>query len=218
MRSVAAFFLLFSIAHAAPAARDLGQGLAYYRLRDLPADLPTAEAARKQPCVLDLRYLHGDSAAATALQAWLKFHATLRAPVFLLANAATSPALLASLSPRDPRSSVVVIGATAPDFHPDIAVAISADDERRAYDALDRNVPLASLLTDHPDKPRHDEARLAKEHSAEPLPPLPDDAADDLLISPSEKPPALKPPAPLIDTVLQRAVHLHRALVALKKL
>ena len=218
MRSVAAFFLLFSIAHAAPLPRDLGQGLAYYRLHELPGDLPTAESARKQSCVLDLRYLHGEAAAATALQAWLKFHATPRVPVFVLANADTGADLLASLWPRGPRSSVVVIGAPAKDFHPDIAVAISADEERRAYDAFDQNVPLASLLTDNPNKPRNDEARLAKDHSAQPLPPLPDEAADDLFAPASENSPAAKAPAPLIDAALQRAVHLHRALLALRKL
>ena len=219
MRSVAVLFLLLSAAHAAaPLDRDLGQGLTYFRLHELPGDLPTSESARKQPCVLDLRYLQGDASVATALQAWLKFHATARTPVLLLANAETSTALIASLSPRDPRSSVIVIGAVAKDFHPDIAVAVSADDERRAYDALDQNVPLASLLTDNPNKPRNDEARLAKEHSPEPLPPISDELIDDTFAPTSEKPPAPKPPAPLIDAVLQRAVHLHRALVALKKL
>ena len=48
---------LFSVAAvAAPLTRDLGRNLAFYRIHSLPADLPPNDG-RKQPCVLDLRYV-----------------------------------------------------------------------------------------------------------------------------------------------------------------
>lgn len=183
---------------------DLGQGLAYHRVHQLPADLPTAESARKQPCVLDLRYVRGDATDATALSAWLRFHATSRTPVFILANPSTSAELFAPFTVRG--SSIVVIGPAAPDFTPDIALKISPDAERLAYDALEHGAAITSLLNDTPDKPRNDEAKLAKERTADAAPSGEDSVGD--------KP---APPAP-IDAALQRAVHLHRALVALQKI
>ena len=57
---------------AAPVTRDLGQGLLYQRVHQLPGDLPTDENERRHPCVLDLRYVGSDADSATALAAWLK--------------------------------------------------------------------------------------------------------------------------------------------------
>ncbi len=209
-------------AHAAPFTRDLGEGLVYHRITTLPADLPTAESARKQPCVLDLRYVRGDAAAGTALDAWLKFRATSRTPVLLLINAETAATVLAPLAARLPATGLVVLGTTSPGLTPDLALKLAPADERRAYDALAAGATVESLLNDSPEKTRDDEAVLAKEHRSRPapVPPLSDDSSDD---SPSampttEKPAPTKPAAPPIDSALQRAVHLHRALKALKKL
>jgi hypothetical protein len=218
------FLLAFTLAPAAPPAlsssngldRDLGHGLAFHRVHQLPGDLPAADSARGKPCVLDLRYVHADADAAAAFAAWLKFNASARAPVFILANADTSAALLASAAPRSPGASVVVIGAAAPGFTPDIAVKISPDAERKAYDALEHGASVESLLAENAGKPRNDEARLAKDR-------LPDSgSADDspgAISTPAAEDAAQPPPAPpLLDAALQRAVHLHRALVALRKL
>jgi len=224
MKIPASFLLtllaLGAAAHAAPLERDLGQGLAYRRVHQLPADLPTTEAERKQPCVLDLRYVAGDAAVARALAAWLKFHATAHAPVFVLANADTGRALLAPLAGREPAGSVVVIGAAAPGFAPDIAVKISPDAERRAYDALEHGAALESLLVENTDKPRNDEARLAKEHVPDPAVPASDDtAAGSTPAPPADDKPTKPKPSPLpVDAALQRAVQLHRTLLALKKI
>jgi antitoxin (DNA-binding transcriptional repressor) of toxin-antitoxin stability system len=188
--------------------------LTYYRIHALPADLPTVAIADKRACVLDLRYATGDSQTAGALDAWLKFHATPRTPVFVLANSGTSAALLVPLATRDSAAGILLLGPEAPGFFPDIAVKTTADEERRAYDALESGAKLESLLTDNPDKPRNDEARLAKDHVPDPGP---DDTVDDDPAAPAEK----KPPAkitPPIDAVLQRAVHVHRGLLALKKI
>jgi hypothetical protein len=201
--------------HAAPFTRDLGEGLVYHRITNLPADLPTAEAARKQPCVLDLRFVRGDAAAGTALDAWLKFRATSRTPVLLLINGETAAAVLAPLAARLPSPGLVVIGTASPGLTPDLALKLAPAEERLAYDALAAGATVESVLNDSPEKIRDDEAQLAKEHRARPTPapPLSDDPPDD---PPSTKP--TPPVAPPIDSALQRAVHLHRALKALKKL
>jgi hypothetical protein len=212
-------FALVSAGRAAPITRNLGQGLTFHRVHQLPADLPVDADARRTPCVLDLRYVTGGDDEASALAAWLKSHATTKAPVFILANAATSAALRAAITvvpPRAAGASVLLVGATTADFAPDIAVTVSAEAERRAYDALERGVATDSLLSENSDKPRNDEASLAKERVPEPI------AAPDLPASPPSAGPndaaKPKPPMPIIDPVLQRAVQVHRAMLALKKL
>src|SRR5688572_1211649 len=89
----AVFILAVAVSTAAASAaaltRDLSRGLLYHRIVSLPSDLPSSVATRKQPCVLDLRYAQGDAAAAAGLQAWLKFYASPRTPVFILVNAET---------------------------------------------------------------------------------------------------------------------------------
>ncbi len=211
-----AAFLIFSLAvEAAPLERDLGQGLVYYRVHQLPADLPTAEVTRRQPCVLDLRYVAGDNEAAAALAAWLKFHATARAPVFILANSTTSPTLIAPLAVPHPGASIVVIGGAAPGFTPDIALKFSGEVERKAYDALERGATPASLIVENADKPRNDEAKLAKDRQPDSGPP---DAPPSVTLPEGDGPPPPPKPPALVDAALQRAVQLHRTLVALKKL
>jgi hypothetical protein len=189
---------------AVPAlAKDLGRGLGYHRVVTLPADLPATDpSARKRPTVLDVRYARGNAEAATALVAWLKFYASLRTPVFVLANTETDRAVLQALANRGAAGSVLVIGAPARDFAPDIAIQTTADAERRAYDALAAGADPVSLVTENADKARNDEASLSRDRSSEPGA----DSARD------------HPPAAALDAALQRAVHLHRALVALKKI
>ncbi len=211
--------------------RDLGRGLLYHRVHMLPEDLPAAGSGRQQPSVLDLRYVHGDSTAAATLAAWLKFNATPRAPVFVLANSDTSHALLAPFLGRDSAGSVVLLGAAAPGFNPDIAVRTSRDAERRAYDALETGAAIDSLLVENVDKPRNDEAQLARDRGPDSAPAdsaegPPNRAAPVDRIAAIEPPglpddaksAKLKLPAPPIDAVLQRAVQLHRTLLALKKI
>lgn len=211
-----AVFLFLGLAALAAAVpvRDLGRGLVYYRVHQLPADLPNIAAADKRVCIVDLRYTDGNAEAANALEAWLKNRAAPRTPVFVLANSNTGGPLLAPFASRLPGSGIILIGAEAPGFLPDIAVKISAAEEKRAYDALEAGATLQSLLTDNPDKPRNDEARLAKEHVPDSA--NADDGADDVPASSDKSaPPKLTPP---IDAVLQRAVQVHRGLQALKKI
>lgn len=210
--------LLFSVARGAPLERDLGQGLTYYRVAAIPGDLPSVTPAAKRTFVLDLRYAQGTEIAAAAVKDWLTTHAGPRRPVLVLANIETQPGVLASLAQHVPASGVLVLGVPGPGFDPDIAVKAAPEMERRAYDALATLTNTDALLKENGSKVRNDEARLAREH-------LPDSAVEDPLATEppanpapakEETPPAPKAPPPLIDVVLQRAVHLHRALLGLK--
>ncbi len=197
-------------ARAVPLERDLGLGLAYLRVHALPEDLSGPELVGSA-CVLDLRYVRGGSDQAPVLMAWLRRHAGPHTPVFLLANEATSAALLAPLNAPNSVTGLVILGAAVRDFDPDIAVRVSAATERRAYDALEGGAPADSLVVEKTDKPRNDEATLAKARQQ-------DSGADDepAADEASRQP---KPAAPqLIDPVLQRAVQLHRSLLALKRI
>jgi hypothetical protein len=215
MKRLSLLFLLCAAVSAAPAApllRDLGQGLVFCRVHTLPGDLPTDEAVRRHPWILDVRYVAGDRAAATALTGWLKFHASAATPVLLLANAETSAVLLAPFTAADAITGLIILGPARSDFTPDIAVTVKPGVERRAYHALETGAAIASLITEKVDKVRNDEAMLAREH-------LPDSA----LSNPPEDSagaaaPAAKSAPPLLDPVLQRAVQLHRTLIALKRI
>lgn len=192
---------------AAPVETDLGSGLVYVRVHELPADLPSKPATeRVRPCVIDLRYVQGGAEEATTFMAWLKFRATQRAPVFVVANSATSGALRTALAAHERSSGIVVVGIPGEGFRPDVAAKGSADTERNAYNAFEQGSALAKLLAENPDKVRNDEASLSKDRLAE----ASADAADDVIKG--------KRAAPPLDAALQRAVHLHRALVALKKI
>jgi hypothetical protein len=206
IRLLAAATAACALAHPAPAAPqalDLGQGLSYYRVHELPSDLPSTPSGRPGPCVLDLRFAKAGETAALALGAWVRFNVSPHTPIFVLENASTSPALLASFPGNGPPGLVVLAPASA-GMRPDIAVRVAADVDRRAYDALEKGAPVESLLSDNPAKPRVDEAYLEKEH-------IPDSEAPDVA---ADKP---SPPAPLVDALLQRAVQLHRGLLALRK-
>lgn len=197
------------VAGAAPLERDLGQGLRLIRLHELPADLPNAAPEKKRaaaPVVIDVRYVRAEDDGATAFQRWVNARATSRAPVFLVANADTSRELLEPFINRSPESRVVVIGVPERWFQPHLSVQVSDEHERRAYDALEKGASIASLLVENPDKVRNDEASLSRDRLAEASA---ETAAEEL---------APKSDAPPIDAALQRAVHLHRTLVALRKI
>ena len=196
-----------STVSAAALERDLGQGLSYVRVHRLPGDLPANPPGRVPPCVVDARYAVADADAAIAFVAWLKFRATPRSPVFVLVNADTSSALLAALAARNSGVGVVVVGVASAHFEPDSPVKISPADERRAYDALANGAAVEVLLADNPTKVRNDETSLTKGNAGEIPAELPTDAP----------PPAQRVGTP-VDVALQRAVHLHRALSALKRL
>jgi hypothetical protein len=201
---IALFLLTVSSVISAPIQRELGYGLVYVRVQNLPADLPAKPPRRAPPYVIDLRYLNADEEGATDFSAWLHQRATSRSPVFVLANSETSPPLLKVLAAHRRGTGIAVVGIEHGPFRPDVAVRGSPENERRAYEALAQGADIGALLTDNPDKVRNDEASLSKDRLAE----ASADAADK----------TEKKEAPPIDATLQRAVHLHRALVALRKI
>ena len=185
--------------------RDVGQGLVYYRVRELPQDLPsTPITGRPGACILDLRFAKAGESEAATLRAWVKFNVSTHTPIFILENSSTASSLLAALPGNGP-SGLIVLAPASARTSPDITVRVSPEDDKRAYDALESGAAVESLLRDYPDKPRVDEAYLEKEHIA-------DSEAPEL---PTDKP---LPPKPLVDAMLQRALQLHRGLLALKRL
>jgi hypothetical protein len=206
-------FVLAAPAVFAAAPSDLGQGLLYCRVHALPADLPAANTG-KSALVLDLRYATTDDTGATAFSAWLGFRNNTQ-PVFILVNAGTGPALLHALAVRPAPSGVVAVGPSLPAFTPDVPLKILPDTEHRAYEAFDHGTAMDSLIVEKIDKPRYDEASMVKDHASDSAPSPDDEDAPDKPDSAKDKP---APPPPLIDLALQRAVQLHRALLALHKI
>jgi hypothetical protein len=188
---------------AATLVRDLGQGLSYYRVHQLPEDLPSPASGSPGPCVLDLRFGRADESSASALRAWFRFNASARTPILVLENGATSPSLLACVPMGS--GGIIVLAPESAKLGADIAVRVAPAADRIAYDALEKGASVDSLLRDFPEKPRVDEAYLDKEH-------LSDSEAPEV---PTEKP---KIPPPLVDAMLQRAVQIHRGLIALKRI
>jgi hypothetical protein len=206
-------FVLTARSALAAAPSDLGQGLLYCRVHALPADLPAADTG-KSALVLDLRYATTDDTGAAAFSAWLGFRPAAQ-PVFILVNAGTGRALLHALAARPLPSGVVALGPRLPAFTPDVPLKILPDTEHRAYDALDHGATIDSLIVEKIDKPRYDEASMDKEHASDSAP-APDDA--DTADKPDSAKAKPAPPPQLIDLALQRAVQLHRALLALHKI
>lgn len=198
---------------AEPITRELGESLDYFRARVLPGDLPPAEVKQKS-VILDLRYALAENDAPTVLQTWLDSKATAKTPVFVLINADTAPAIREFLEARRSHPGLVTIGRTAPGFEPDIVVDSSNDEERRAHDALAPDTRIEELITENADKPRIDEASIMRARAEAQDEPVEANPLDRL--TPTEKESEV-PPAP-VDRALQRAIHLHRALLALRRL
>jgi hypothetical protein len=194
----------------APDIYDLGEGLGYLRVPRVADSLPLLDRAlaKGDALIVDLRYAQAAEQDAPALALTLAQRKS-PAPVFVLVSPQT-PAVLATALAKLPTPTLTV-GVADSIPRPAVVVAQPADLDRRAYDALDGGMPLEALITGKIEKERFDEAELVKEfengnaHAAPPPEPDPTQKAD------AEKAPVLT------DRVLQRAVHLHRTLTALKR-
>ena len=207
--------LLFSalwLLSSATELTDLGQGLSYLRIHSVA----NSEVALRKAVpgagalVLDLRYATAGDDSPAALKTAIAGRSP-NTPLFILVSPATPP----GLGPVISASPALTLGTAGSLPVPKVVVQTDATTDRRAYDALDAGTELAKLISGKIEKERFDEATLVQEFKngnpdAAPLPPpdptapKPADAADK------------EPPAPLVDRVLQRAVHLHRALLVLK--
>lgn len=205
---------------AAPPANsdpaDLGRGLRYFRVAALAADLPTlGPALAAGPLVLDLRAAQGDSVSTVRLQELLQHRAAgAERPLFVLLASDTPEAIRAAV-PAAP--AILTLGCAGPGFAPALAVSTEPALDRAAVAALAAGRPPRELIEEKLDKPRFDEARLARAHANGRRG---DDAgAPPPAAEPKDSPDATAAPeAPVKDLVLQRAVFLHRALLALGRI
>ncbi len=192
---------------------DLGQGLAYLGIQSLADSEKALRSAvpGAGALVLDLRYVTANSDSVDALRAALASHST-GAPLFILVSPAT-PLAVAQVITQSP-APALTLGVAGSLPGPKVVVKTDAETDRRAYDAQQAGTPVAALISGKIEKERFDEATLVQEfkngnHDAEP-PPVPDPTVPKPAAA-TEKAP------PLVDRVLQRAVHLHRALLALHR-
>lgn len=192
---------------AATTPLDLGDGLPYLRITGA-GDTPAVAnlVAAPKPAVIDLRR------AALAPDDALQLHDTLARrsagePLFILVGPQTPPDAVPALLP----AGVLTLGLAGSRPEPRVIIAQSPEADLAARQALDAGTPLERLIDGRIEKERFDEASLAQEFAngnlhAEP-PPTPD---------PTEPAAATAPPPAPVDRVLQRAVHLHRSLAALR--
>ena len=192
--------LLLAAGSFATELTDLGQGLGYLRVHSL--DTALKPLAGTNPIVLDLRHTTATPESVAQFSAALAARPADSRLLVLVGP--DTPALLAPAL----KGPVVTLGLKHSHPAPQVVVQQSAADDRRAYDALEAGTALADLISGKVEKDRYDEATLVQEfkggnHEARP----PEAGAGGTA-------PA---PARLTDRVLQRAVHLHRALLALKR-
>jgi len=185
---------------------DLGSGLGYLRLHS-PAD--PVSAASSGALVLDLRYATADDASAAALKTALAGRPT-GAPLFIL----VSPATPAALVPLISQSPALTLGVPGSVPAPKVVVRTDATQDRLAYAAFEAGTPVGKLIFGKIEKERFDEASLVEEFkngNPDAAPPTPPDPTAPKAAGTPGK------PAVLTDRVLQRAVHLHQALLVLRR-
>ncbi len=226
------FLVLFLSVSPAPTfateLTDLGQGLSYLRVHALAdsAKGVTAAVRERDFLILDLRHATASAETAELLRTALLAREG-KPPAFVLVSPATPPAIAESLTLVANKCITIGIKDSIPT--PQVIIVQSADADLRAYEALDSGQPLATLISGKIGKDRFDEAALVKEfnngntNATPPAPPDPTTKSAVPLQHPAppakadEAPAATKTVEPLTDRVLQRAVHLHRALLAIKQ-
>lgn len=196
----------------------LGQGLDYLRARTIPADLVPERTANRGPLVLDLRFATVGANDGFSVADWLGAHSRPNAPVFVLFNASTQPALVAALAPGYLPVGVITLAPAGTSLPADITVEVNPATDRRAYEAYDNGTTLTALIATPTDKQRFDEAELIRRDAIE-------NATGKAAPASPPAPPPGRPgsrgrgtPPPLVDPLLQRAVQLHRSLLALGRI
>jgi hypothetical protein len=189
---------------------DLGKDLGYIRLPDA-----SVIAKFKGTQIVDLRFTDALEESAEGLARHLQTAAQSGATLFVLVNSATDPLLRRDLAAvQGTVRSLLFIGPTTPELAPEIVTAPELEDERRACDAIAAGTSPIDLIKEDLEKRRFDEAELVRARNnggaSEPTDGTEPDAkpASD----------AEAKPDPLKDLSLQRAVFLHRALIALGRI
>lgn len=206
---------------------DLGSGLSYLRVHALADSAKglTAAVRERDFIILDLRHATTTAETTELLRTAFATRAA-KQPVLILVGPATPPAIAESLALF--AGKCVILGVKDSIPTPQVIIEQSADADLRAYEAIESGQTLASLISGKIGKDRFDEAALMKEFNngnTNATPPAPSDPTTKPTVAaqhpaPPTKAEAATAPAktvePLTDRVLQRAVHLHRALLALK--
>lgn len=202
---------------------DLGGGLYYFRVTNLAEQLAGLRAAlAKHPAlVVDLRGVDAGMADARALRsALLPADAKARAARFVLINRATGTAIPFTLDAGLPDGGipgVLVIAPGAAGVPADVLAPGSIEDDQMACEAIARGAEVATLVNRQPEKKRYDEAVLERGHHG--LPESEDDGEKSLDVNNADSAEKEAGREGLVtDSVLQTAVHVHRSLLALKKL
>jgi hypothetical protein len=226
------FLVLFIFLGHTPSLRaavekDLGQSLAYFRVTDARADQGglVDTIARRPMLVIDLRGLASEADFVTALHAALAKPPAPHAVRIVLINSTTATSVVAALD-DDALLSVITLAPRSPGLAADIQTTTTIEEDRRALTAFANGTPVEKLIDDTRDKRRYDEAKLVHDHVNGITPAsdeLPADADDDAVTSEPAKEKKTngtekKAEQPPRDLVLERAVQLHRALLALKKI
>jgi len=221
MKILFRLFLAFLPAFAfASEPSDLGHNLAYLRVHSL-ADSQTelkAALALKRALVLDLRYATATEDSVAILKSSLAGRPT-EPTLFILISPATPADVAAAIN--DPsHARFITLGVAGSQPAPRVEVRATPETDKTAYDALDHGTPLVELVTGKIEKERYDEATLVHEFkngNPDPEPELVPDPTKSKNTKDTNKPDAADSTDPLRDRVLQRALNLHQALLALRR-
>jgi hypothetical protein len=198
--------ILVGALSGAPLTADLGEQLRYVRADSVAEALPQLQelAASDRSTVLDLRYATTSPEDAQALAKLLRERRAGAQPWFVLVSPHTPVALEDAIGPV--RRSLITLGVANSRPDPAVVVLQDLDTDRRAYDAFSDGISLDGLITGRIEKERYDEASLVRDfqNGVGVNPPQPPDPAKNV-----------ERASVLTDRVLQRAVHLHRAMQAL---
>jgi hypothetical protein len=191
---------------------DVGSGLHYIRLPDASV---IANFERTQ--VVDLRFTDALEESAEGLARHLQTAARDGATLFVLVNSATDPLLRRELaSVQGTARPLLFIGPSTPELAPEIVTTPDLEEERRACDAIAAGTPPTDLIKEQLEKPRFDEVELVRTRGNRVANGAPQTNGNDPASSTAQE--AEAPPAPPKDLSLQRAVFMHRALIALGRL
>lgn len=223
--SLMALAALFQIpvyaATAEPVPSDLGSNLAYIRIHSLADSASALQSALapKHACVLDLRHVVSTEESVGSLRAALAAHSG-DAALYILISPSTPADVIDAVNTTP--GPYVTLGVANPNLPPKVTVNATTEEDRQAYDAFESGTPITDLISGKIEKERYDEATLVQEFkNGDTNPPelLTPDPTKPKTETTGGKPSESTAPAaaPLRDKVLQRALNLHQALLALRR-
>jgi hypothetical protein len=199
---------------ATPLLRALPGGLSYLRAKDL-AQLDVA--ATPAEMIIDLRGLRETTPDGARRLGTLLASGSARTLRFVLIDPNTPADLLAIVKASPGRR--LTLGANLPAGVVDVAVATPAERDQQAVAALDSGRPLESLLETRQEKVRYDESSMVRDHAKGlPIPDAPPELEPEPGKADANSASTVTAEAPLVDRVLERALHLHRALRAIRRI